>query len=183
MWRKDEARAPSLPAQTESTASTPMSQNPSVEPATSVPLKSAQEARLTRSLIIEGEITGRDDLIVEGEVRGKINLPGARLTVGREGRVTADLEAREVIIHGAVTGNIKGQDRVQIAATGKAKGEISTKLICIEEGADVHGVRVNLDHRDDKKDERPRSAAPVTDAIADNKLQVPVAEKATQVHI
>jgi cytoskeletal protein CcmA (bactofilin family) len=103
---------------------------------------------LTKAVVIEGEITGEDNLFVDGEVRGKIRLTGGKLTIGPDGRVTADVEAQEVVVRGELTGNIDAQDRVRIAATGKMKGEIRTRLISIEEGAQVHGVRVNLDREE-----------------------------------
>lgn len=177
MWRKVEPPAPSLPAQTKATSATSVPQTSSNQPAIVAPT-SSMEARLTKALVIDGEITGQDDLLVDGEVRGQIRITGGRLTIGPDGRVTADVEAREIVVHGEVTGNIKGHDRVRIAATGRAKGEIRTRLICIEEGALVHGVRVNLD-----REERPRpTTANDADSQTVSKGQVPMAEAISQVH-
>jgi len=126
---------------------------------------------------IKGEITGQDDLVIDGEVHGKIRLHGGKLTIGPDGRVTAEIEAREVVVRGEVRGNIKGQDRVQIAATGRATGEISTRLISIEDGAEVH-AQVNLE-----KEERPRPAGSAgADAKPDNKVQAPLSEEVSRVH-
>jgi cytoskeletal protein CcmA (bactofilin family) len=180
MWRMDEPQAPSLPAQTKSTSVTTVSQTPPLDQTKSTPwpLSSPQTGCLTRLLIIKGEITGHDDLVIDGEVHGKIWLDGGKLTIGPDGRVTAEIEAREVVVRGEVKGNIKGHDRVQIAATGRAIGEVSTRLISIEEGAEVH-VRVNLE-----KEERPRPAGTlVTESRSDSKAQVPLAEEVSQVHV
>lgn len=181
MWRKDEPRAPSLPAQTKSTSATPASQSSSGDQTKTMPwlTGTTQEGRLTRSIIIVGEITGQDDLLIDGEVRGQIRLPGGKLTVGPEGRVTAEVEAREVIVRGEVQGMIKGRDRVHIAATGKVKGEISTNSFSIEEGAEVHGLRVNLG----KEEQRPPERAIETVSKPGGTLQVPPAEKVSQVHV
>jgi len=46
---------------------------------------------LTRLLVVKGEITGKDDLFVDGEVQGKIRLDAGKLTIGPEGRVTAEV--------------------------------------------------------------------------------------------
>jgi cytoskeletal protein CcmA (bactofilin family) len=178
MWRKDEPQAPSLRAQT-----TPVNkpQTPAPDQAASAatsPINSAQPGCLTRLLVVKGEITGQDDLVIDGEVHGKIRLAAGKLTIGPEGRVTADIEAPEVVVRGEVKGNIKGRDRVQIAATGKAGGEITTKSIAIEEGAQVHGLRVNLE-----TEERPRPAgAAGTESRTESKVQVPPTEKVSQVH-
>jgi cytoskeletal protein CcmA (bactofilin family) len=179
MWRKDEPKAPSLPAQTKSTSVTTVPQAPQVDQTPSTaPL--SQEGRLTRSLVIEGDITGQDDLVIDGEVRGKIRLHGGKLTVGPDGLVTADIEAREVVLRGEVSGNIKG-DRVRIGATGKIRGAISTRSISIEEGAEVHGLRVNLD-----KEERTHPsgiiAADSRPATPANNPQLPTPEEISQVH-
>jgi len=181
MWRKNEPQAPSLPAQTKSTPATsvsPSAASDQAKPATP-PSTAPVEGRLTRSLIVEGEITGQDDLVVDCQVRGRISLHGGKLTVGPDGRVSADIEAREVVVRGEVTGNIKGHERVRIAATGKAKGEISTRSISIEEGAEVHGLRVNLD-----KEGNARSVATAAaDSRPAGKPPVPMAVEPSQVHL
>jgi cytoskeletal protein CcmA (bactofilin family) len=180
MWRKDEPQAPSLRAQTKPTpVNVPqtLSSDQTTSAATS-PINSAQPGCLTRLLVVKGEITGQDDLVIDGEVHGKIRLTAGKLTIGPEGRVTADIEAPEVVVRGEVKGNIKGRDRVQIAATGKVGGEITTKSIAIEEGAEVHGLRVNLE-----REERPRQAvATGTESQSESKVQVPPTEKVSQVH-
>jgi cytoskeletal protein CcmA (bactofilin family) len=181
MWRKDEPQAPSLRAQTKATPVNRPQTPPSDQaaPAATHPIIPAQPGCLTRLLVVKGEITGQDDLVIDGEVHGKIRLAGGKLTIGPEGRVTADIEAPEVVVRGEVKGNIKGRDRVQIAATGKVGGEISTKSIAIEEGAEVHGLRVNLE-----REERPRPAATSeSESRTENEVQFPNTEKVSQVHV
>jgi len=178
MRRKDEPQAPSLPAQTKATPVSTVSQIPrsgQTEPTTLAPSSSA-EGRLTQSLVIEGEITGHGDLLIDGEVRGKIRLLGGKLSIGPGGRVTADIEAREVVVRGEIKGDVNGYDRVQIGTTGRVMGEISTKSISIEDGAQVHGLRVNLG-----KEERRPADSGEADSKRDNKVSP--AEKASQVHV
>ena len=180
MWRKhDQPQAPSLPAQTKSTPMTEVPQTSPLDrntPGAASPLSSSAPGRLTRLLTVEGEITGREDLFIDGEVHGKIRLQGGKLTIGPESRVTAEIEAQEVVVRGEVKGNIKAYDRVRIGVTGRVSGAISTPLIGIEEGAEVHGLRVNLE-----KEERGRPAGAI-DSKSDKKVQVPVAEGISQVH-
>ena len=94
---------------------------------------------LTSTLVIKGEISGRDDLFIDGEVQGKIRLDEGKLTIGPNGRVTADVEAREIVIRGKVKGNLNGRERVQISQTGCATGDVVTQRILIEDGAEMHG--------------------------------------------
>lgn len=180
MWRKDEPQAASLREQTKPIpVNKPQTLSP--DPATSAAtpsINSAQPGCLTRLLVVKGEITGQDDLVIDGEVHGKIRLTGGKLTIGPEGRVTADIEAPEIVVRGEVKGNIKGRDRVQVSATGKVGGEITTKSIAIDEGAQVHGLRVNLD-----RDERPRPAGTSANESRAEKVPVPPTEKVSQVHV
>ena len=185
MWRKDEPKAPSLPAHTKSAPMSTASQNPfdQAEPATS-PTNSVFEGRLTRSLVVDGEISGQDDLVIDGEVRGRIRLEGSKLTVGPDGRVTADIEAPEIVVRGEVSGNIKGHDRVRILATAKVKGEVRTRHISIEEGAVVNGLRVNLDQEERHLPVDSRAADSQPDGkTPDNKTQIPTSPELLQVHV
>jgi cytoskeletal protein CcmA (bactofilin family) len=182
MWRKDEPQAASLREQTKpipvNKPQTPSSDQ--ATPAAAQPISSAQPGCLTRLLVVKGEITGQDDLVIDGEVHGKIRLAGGKLTIGPEGRVTADIEAPEIVVRGEVKGNIKARDRVQIAATGKVGGEIITKSIAIDEGAQVHGLRVNLE-----REERPQPRPTGTNESESRIEKVPVSptEKVSQVHV
>src|ERR1700688_4269927 len=134
MWRKqDEPKAPS-PSASAPKSATPAANAPQspaesrIPPATGVALSSPPAGHLTRLLVIKGEITGHEDLFIDGEVHGKIRLDGAKLTIGPDGRVMAEIEAREVVVRGEFKGNIKAPERVQIAASGRVTGEISARL-------------------------------------------------------
>jgi cytoskeletal protein CcmA (bactofilin family) len=51
---------------------------------------------------------------VDGEVEGPIKLPGQRLTVRPDGRIRGNIEARHVVLHGLVEGDIQASDRVEL---------------------------------------------------------------------
>ena len=67
---------------------------------------SSEVATIGKSVVVKGELSGSEDLIVDGEVEGSITLRGQSLTIGPNGRVRANIEARNVIVHGRVDGNI-----------------------------------------------------------------------------
>ena len=94
---------------------------------------------IAEGLKIKGEVQGNEDLRVDGEVEGRIGLPGAVVVLGPKGRVTGDIQAREVVLEGTVRGNIAARERVRIAATGKVEGDVTAERLVIEEGAQVSG--------------------------------------------
>jgi cytoskeletal protein CcmA (bactofilin family) len=61
------------------------------------------------------------------------------VTVGPNGRVQADIEAREIIIEGSVQGNLKAGERVQLGAQSKVQGSVLTPRFAIEDGARLRG--------------------------------------------
>jgi len=103
------------------------------------PESAAPAGHLTISHTIRGEISGREDLFVDGEVEGKINLEDAKIVIGPNGRVTADVEAREILVLGKVKGNLHGRDSVTIGRTGHVIGDVVTRYITVEDGAQVQG--------------------------------------------
>jgi cytoskeletal protein CcmA (bactofilin family) len=96
-------------------------------------------ARIGRSVIVKGELSGAEDLFVDGEVEGSIELRSHGLTVGPNGRVRANIVAQEVVIFGKVEGNVRGSERVELKRSAVLHGDISTQRIVIEDGAFLKG--------------------------------------------
>lgn len=133
------------PSQTGSNAPTPTPEPPRPAPPAIVPepahrgAATADQATIGKGLFIKGEISGSESLYVDGKVEGSINLPGNRVTVGRNGHVAASINAREVIILGKVRGNVTATDRVDIRAEGSLGGDVTAARISIEDGAFFKG--------------------------------------------
>jgi cytoskeletal protein CcmA (bactofilin family) len=100
---------------------------------------SGEQATIGKSLFIKGEITGSESLFVDGKVEGSINLAGNRVTIGRNGQVSANITAREIVVLGKVRGNVSATDRVDIRAEGSLSGDVSAARISIEDGAFFKG--------------------------------------------
>lgn len=94
---------------------------------------------IAEGLKIKGEVQGSEDLRIDGEIEGKISLPGAAVVIGPKGRVSGDVQAREIILEGNVRGNLAARERVRLAATGKLEGDVTAERLVIEEGAKVAG--------------------------------------------
>ena len=99
----------------------------------------AEQATIGKSLVIKGEVTGSESLYIDGRVEGSINLSGNRVTVGRNGVVSANISAREIVVLGKVRGNMTASDRVDIRSDGSLTGDVVAARISIEDGAFFKG--------------------------------------------
>ena len=92
------------------------------------------------SLRVKGEITGTEDLLIDGAVEGLIHLDEWKLTVGTTAKVTADIDARDVVVYGTVKGNVRATGRIEIKKDGAIIGNLTTAQIMIEDGAGFKGT-------------------------------------------
>jgi cytoskeletal protein CcmA (bactofilin family) len=99
----------------------------------------SEQATIGKGLVLKCEITGTESLFIDGKVEGSINLPGNRVTVGRNGQVIASITAREIVVLGKVRGNVTASDRVDIRADGALTGDVACARISIEDGAFFKG--------------------------------------------
>ncbi|MCI0527184.1 MAG: polymer-forming cytoskeletal protein [Nitrospira sp.] len=150
---------------------TPQPGHPSVEG--SIQVKNNPESRrknmgqtaiIGQSIQIKGELTGNEDMTIDGTVEGNIELKANHLTIGPNGNIKADLNAKTVTITGKVDGNITAEEKVEIRETGKVRGNIVAPRVAISDGAFFKGSvemekKSNLakekQHRDEKLDSRP----------------------------
>jgi len=88
---------------------------------------------------VKGEVSGSESLYLDGKVEGAINLPGNRVTIGRNGQVAANISAREIVVLGKVRGNCQAADRIDIRAEGSLTGDVVAARISIEDGAFFKG--------------------------------------------
>jgi cytoskeletal protein CcmA (bactofilin family) len=107
-------------------------------------------SRITSGLKIRGELSGSSDLYIDGETQGKIQLGEARVTVGPNGRVQADVDAREINIEGTVKGNLKARESVRLGPSSQVEGSVLTPRIGIDDGARLRG-KVEMTRPDDTR--------------------------------
>jgi cytoskeletal protein CcmA (bactofilin family) len=96
-------------------------------------------ACLGASIVVKGEISSEEDLQIDGKVVGNISMRGNRLTVGRSAELNSEINAREIIVYGSASGNLRARDRVEIKKDGQVIGDITTSRISVEEGAYFKG--------------------------------------------
>ena len=96
-------------------------------------------ATIGKSVVVKGQILSREDLVVDGEVEGTVELQENRLTVGPNGKLTASVKAREIVVLGTVHGNVEASEKIDIRKDAKLVGDIKTMRIVIEDGAYFKG--------------------------------------------
>ncbi|MGO9591702.1 MAG: bactofilin family protein [Candidatus Acidiferrales bacterium] len=109
------------------------------EPAVAAAPTANGASRIQAGLKIHGEISGNSDLYIDGELQGKIRLGGARVVIGPNGKVQADIDAGAVTIDGSVQGNIKASESVRLGAGSRVQGSVVTPRIGIDDGARLRG--------------------------------------------
>ncbi len=103
------------------------------------PSRGGDAVNIGTSVIITGELTGREDLTIEGQVDGKIALREHVLTIGPQGKVNAQVVAKSVVVMGVVHGKITATEIVTIRKNGSVEGDLSAPRVVIEEGAHFRG--------------------------------------------
>ncbi len=101
--------------------------------------QSGEIAVIGRSITIDGDLRGEENLRIEGDINGTIQLPNHNLTIGKEGRVKADAYAESVIVDGVVDGDLYGAECVSVRSTARVEGNIVASRVTLEEGAQFKG--------------------------------------------
>ena len=139
-------------------------------PAAGVPYAERGIALIGRSVVINGELNGSEDLTIEGQVDGKVELLEHSLTIGADGRVKAQVFAKSVIVLGELVGNINASERVEIRENGSVDGDIVAPRVAIAEGAHFRGS-IDMQRR-----AQPASPSPMMAAFQDLRLPVAVGQ-------
>lgn len=161
MWRKPEetksaAPAAETPATTPAPPTAPRVETPVIRSVAGLTAEVVQPSGgiITSTLLIKGEVRGSEDLYIDGEVQGTIHLTNGRVTIGPHGKISADVDAREIVVRGKVQGALRGRERVEIGSTGEVRGDIATLRIAIGEGAQIHS-KVEIARADNSQNNRP----------------------------
>ncbi|MGH7342293.1 MAG: bactofilin family protein [Candidatus Rokuibacteriota bacterium] len=112
-----------------------------------------EPASIGKSIVISGQLSGSEDLTIEGHVDGKIELRDHVLTIGSNGRITAQVAAKSIIVLGQVTGNLTATEKVDIRESGSVEGDIVAPRVAIADGSHFRGSN------DMQRKEQPAPAA------------------------
>jgi cytoskeletal protein CcmA (bactofilin family) len=106
----------------------------------SEPAGPREAAVIGRSIQITGDLRGEEDLRIEGDVSGTIQLKNNSLTIGKDGRIKADVYAKAVYVDGLIEGDIYGTERVTIRKNARVTGNVLSPRVSLEEGARFKGA-------------------------------------------
>jgi cytoskeletal protein CcmA (bactofilin family) len=128
---------------------------------------SGQFAVIGRSIKINGDVKGDEDLMIEGDVSGTVELRNHSLTIGKEGAVKANIFARTITVDGKTDGDLYASERIAIRATADVRGNLLAPRVSLEDGARFKGS-IEMDQQTVEKamGKAPRSeSAPAKPAV------------------
>jgi cytoskeletal protein CcmA (bactofilin family) len=102
------------------------------------------ETVLGANCTLEGTLRSKANVRLDGTFTGTLEIEG-NVLVGETARITADINARNISIAGAVRGNVSGK-KVQLLRTGRVWGDIRATALTTEEGAFIDGKITMVGH-------------------------------------
>lgn len=116
------------------------------------------------SITIKGDVIGGEDLLIEGQIEGQVTVEEHNVTVGRRGRLKADIRGKSIRVEGEVHGDLLGTEEVVIRQTGRVEGNLKAPRVTLENGArfrgsiDMDGARDAGKGEGSRNDSRPTPA-------------------------
>ncbi len=133
IWKNTESNEP--PVQPHPQPQPP----PPAAPPRMQPQQGKDPALIGPSIEIKGNLTGSEDLVIEGRIDGKIDLRQHSVTVGRNGRVKADILGRTIVVMGEVDGNLCGEEQIVLRQTSMVRGNLVAPRVILEDGSNFKG--------------------------------------------
>jgi cytoskeletal protein CcmA (bactofilin family) len=127
---------PVAPAKTAPTSEQPPVQRPRSTITRGEP---SEMANIGKSISIKGDVSGDEDTVIEGRVEGRIELKNHHLTVGPNGDVKGEINAKQVTVVGKVNGNVTATERIELSDSGRVSGDLASPRLLIQEGGQLNG--------------------------------------------
>jgi cytoskeletal protein CcmA (bactofilin family) len=144
VWKKSDDPPAHHPEPTPAVPPRPAGPTPSPAPvagpnSSHEPPRRTDRATIGASIFIKGDLSGEEDLVIEGRVEGKVDLKQNNVTVGKNGKVKADVSGRVVTIEGEVTGNVYAREQAILRQSGAINGNIQAPRVILEDGSRFKG--------------------------------------------
>src|SRR5512143_1331182 len=130
MWKKDDGPDPVPPPRLEPI---PTYERPAP------PKPAGERATIGRSITINGQVTGDEDLLIQGRVEGSVNLKQHAVTVGPEGEIKANIAGRVSTVEGRVQGDLIAQEQIILRGSAIVEGNSAAPRVVLEDGARFRG--------------------------------------------
>lgn len=127
---------------------------------------------LDAQVVVRGDIETDGMVRIDGRLEGNI-LRAAVVVVGAGASISGNVNARELVVGGAIIGNVIAESRVEVEATAEVDGDIEADAILIHEGGAVRG-RLTVRPKSGASP-ATRRALPAAGATGAETLQVGVA--------
>lgn len=99
---------------------------------------SGTETLIGPSVHVKGDFKSQGNIQVDGQVTGTIQTSG-NLRIGEQAKITANISAANAFVSGLIKGNVIISERLELSASAKIEGDVSTKILVIAEGAQLNG--------------------------------------------
>jgi cytoskeletal protein CcmA (bactofilin family) len=100
---------------------------------------------LPPSMRFKGELSADEDLLIQGSVEGTIKH-SQRVTIGKEGKIKANIAANIIKVEGAVEGDLHATKSVFVDDSGNLRGNIHAPSVCLVEGSHFNGA-IDMDSK------------------------------------
>jgi cytoskeletal protein CcmA (bactofilin family) len=98
------------------------------------------------SLVITGEVTSDEDVTIDGCVRGPVSIRRGALIATATGRVTGEVRASRIVVHGTMDGALSATERIELQSSAVVTGSLSANHVVIADGATFNGS-IDMDQR------------------------------------
>jgi cytoskeletal protein CcmA (bactofilin family) len=91
---------------------------------------------------VTGDLAFRGGLHLDGRIVGDVTGDadsGSTLTIGAEGIVEGSVMVDDLVLNGAVQGDVTARERVELGATAKVDGNVAYQVLQMAAGARVNG--------------------------------------------
>jgi cytoskeletal protein CcmA (bactofilin family) len=106
-------------------------------PANQAASASVRQVYLDRDSKVEGKLNFKGSVRIDGQIDGEILAKD--LIIGESALVTAQIKAASVIVAGTIKGDIIASESIEIRASARISGKLTSPILVIHEGAAFEG--------------------------------------------
>ncbi|MCF8260852.1 MAG: polymer-forming cytoskeletal protein [Melioribacteraceae bacterium] len=105
---------------------------------------------ISSSVKLEGKLYSQGNVRIDGVIIGDVTVNG-NLTIGEASKIEGNIKAKNITISGNILGSVDSAEKLIIEKSAYLKGDIITRVLLIDEGAQFVGnctMSNTKDHHD-----------------------------------